>query len=679
MKIRWILPVFVVTLFLHSAMLPGDEDKGKAPKHSPQWLALWAGSNPTSFNPLTTRDANASRIKNDIFERLLKTDLQAWDPDLKTYGKRGLLAETWEVSENTIEKGAAIDWELVDSTKDGKPCKAYKEVKTEKDQDNYTITFRLRKNVKFSDGEPMDADDVVFTWRTRWNPFVDNPHLKAYMTDVNQKVGFNGLEKIDQYTVKFHMKTLHFNALSNAAIAVMPEHVYGIYGADGEGFMKGDKIPGWAGASVDEDVDWELCDHGHILAEEKEAGGGEKTWVKVKGPRQTKRDEILKTFADAFNTHARNLKPLGSGPYTLEEYARNEKIVLARNPDYWNAEEAEKRGDYRIEKKLYRIIEDRGQMFQAALAGELDGISMNAEQWDEKTSDPEFTDRFAKFRFYSASYGFVGWNMSHKLKDSDTGTRILHERDVRVALTYMTNRPRMLEEISRGHGKVVTGPFYFELGANDSNLRPRPFDTERAVAKLEKAGWMLNEETGIREKEVLCQKDDGTKYMQTIPLSIRLMVPSSGGPTGVTMRRATMMKEDFKKGGVELIVESVEWTVFTDRLDKQDFQACILAWRLALEPDPYQIWHSSQTGKSGSNFVNFIDEEMDAWIVEGRRTMDPVKRAEIFRKVHRRLYREQPYTFMFTGETLMGIHKRIGNVKAYPVKGVDRNEWFIDW
>ncbi len=678
MKIRWI-PIFAVAVFLDSAMLSGDEDKGKAPKHPPHWLALWTGSNPTSFNPLTTRDANASRIKAHIFESLLVIDLQAWDPDLKTYGKRGFLASMWEVSENTIEKGEDIDWELVDSMKDGKPCKAYKEVKTEKDQDSYTITFQLRKNVKFSDGEPMDADDVVFSWRTRWNPFVDNPHLKAYMTDVNEKVGFNGLEKIDQYTVKFHMKNLHFDALGNSAIAVMPEHIYGTYGADGEGFKKGDKIPNWTGVSVDEDVDWVRCDHGHILAEEKEAGGGEKTWVKVKGPRQTKRDEILKGFADAFNTHARNLKPLGSGPYTLEEYVRNEKIVLARDPNYWNAEEARERGDYRIQKKLYRIIEDRGQMFQSALAGELDTIGMDAEQWDEKTSDPEFKDRFAKFRYYSASYGYVGWNMRHKLKDSDTGTRILHQRDVRVALTYMTNRPRMLEEISRGHGKIVTGPFYFELGANDANLRPRPFDIERAVAKLEKAGWMLNDETGIREKEVLCQEEDGTEYMQTIPLSIRLMVPSSGGATGVAMRRATMMKEDFKKGGVELIVESVEWTVFTDRLDKQDFQGCMLGWRLGLEPDPYQIWHSSQTGKSGSNFVNFVDEEVDDWIVEGRRTMDPVKRAEIFRKIHRRIYREQPYTFMFTGEALTGIHKRIRNVKAYPVAGVDQNEWFIDW
>ena len=679
MKIHWTLPAIVVATLLTSAALFGTEDRGKAPKHSPQWLALWAGSNPTSFNPLTTRDANASTIKRHIFEPLLEFDLQTWDSELKIYGKRGVLAESWEVSENTITKGEVLDWELIDSTKDGEPCKAFKEVTTDKDQDNYTITFRLRKNVTFSDGEPMDADDVMFSWRTRWNPFVDNPQMKAYMTDVNESIGFNGLEKIDQYTVRFHMKNLHFDALGNAAIAVMPEHVYGVYGADGEGFKQGDRIPTWSGASVHEDVDWLHCDNGHILAEEKEAGGGETTWVKVKGPKQTQRDDLLKTFADAFNTHARNLQPLGSGPYLLEDYVRNEKIVLVRNSDYWNAEEAEKRGDYRIEKKLYRIIEDRGQMFQSALAGELDAIFMDAEQWDEKTSDPEFKERFAKFRYYSASYGFVGWNLRHKLKESDAGTRILHERDVRVALTYMTNRPRMLEEISRGHGKIVTGPFYFELGANDSNLRPRPFDIERGITKLEKAGWMLNEQTGIREKEVLCQTEDGAEYTQTIPLSIRLMVPSGGGPTGVAMRRATMMKEDFKKGGVELIIESVEWTVFTDRLDNQDYQACMLGWRLALEPDPYQIWHSSQTGKSGSNFVNFVDEEVDAWIVEGRRTMDPSKRAEIFRKIHRRLYREQPYTFMFTGERLMGIHKRVKNVKAYPVRGTYQAEWYINW
>ncbi|MGH9392447.1 MAG: ABC transporter substrate-binding protein, partial [Vicinamibacteria bacterium] len=134
-----------------------------------------------------------------------------------------------------------------------------------------------------------------------------------------------------------------------------------------------------------------------------------------------------------------------------------------------------------------------------------------------------------------------------------------------------------------------------------------------------------------------------------------------------------ILKEDFGKYGIEMKINQYEWAVFVKNLDDRNFDAATLGWRLGVESDPYQIWHSSQV-EEGSNFVGFKSREADELIEKAREEFDRGKRQALYHRFHRILHEEQPYTFLFCSPSLVAIDRRFENVKIYPL-GPDPVEW----
>jgi peptide/nickel transport system substrate-binding protein len=121
-------------------------------------------------------------VSSDTYQRMLETRVMEWlvtrDPeDLTKYN--GLLAESWDVKDNSKEweeytkplrdKGLTFDQINEQVKKDPKAPMAQ------------VVTFKLRRGVTFSDGSPMTAEDVVFTFNWILNPEVDAPRDRSYM------------------------------------------------------------------------------------------------------------------------------------------------------------------------------------------------------------------------------------------------------------------------------------------------------------------------------------------------------------------------------------------------------------------------------------------------------------------------------------------------------------------
>jgi len=89
--------------------------------------------------------------------------------------------------------------------------------------DGLEITFRLRDDVYFSDGVPVTADDVIFTFETAVNPKVDAANVASLFVDVEKPV------KVDERVVKFIMKRPYFKAIENVCFwdfGILPKHIY---------------------------------------------------------------------------------------------------------------------------------------------------------------------------------------------------------------------------------------------------------------------------------------------------------------------------------------------------------------------------------------------------------------------------------------------------------------------
>jgi peptide/nickel transport system substrate-binding protein len=128
-------------------------------------------------------------------------------------------------------------------------------------------------------------------------------------------------------------------------------------------------------------------------------------------------------------------------------------------------------------------------------------------------------------------------------------------------------------------------------------------------------------------------------------------------------------------------LQKLEWAAFLDKVDRGDFDVCRLAWALSSPPDrqdPFQIWHSSSIGESGSNHVAYANPEVDKLIVAMRRELDAPKRRELEKRFQKIIYDEQPYNFLYMPAELRAYNKKWRGVRFWVPRPNQRlSEWYL--
>lgn len=204
------------------------------------WLVSSFGSMPSRLTPIVSSDVYASLIQ----QRVLQT-LATLDPN--TLDWRPLIARSWQMKKNIEGWRAYVDKRMNDPLteaeireEDGFPADDSDEAKQQyisqrKQQGRtraqiseepacptpVTVEFEIRRGVTFSDGEPLTAEDVVFTFNWIMNPAVNAPRQRAYYEKVKR------VEQLDRYRVAFHFREPYFLAFTMAAsLEILPEHFY---------------------------------------------------------------------------------------------------------------------------------------------------------------------------------------------------------------------------------------------------------------------------------------------------------------------------------------------------------------------------------------------------------------------------------------------------------------------
>ncbi len=345
-----------------------------------------------------------------------------------------------------------------------------------------------------------------------------------------------------------------------------------------------------------------------------------------------------------FNTN--NSTPVGSGPYMFEKWDVGDKVVLKRNEKYWGKKP-------NIRKIIYKFITNDIASLQALRAGLIDMTIPTPEQFAQVCSEPQFTEKFHCLKYWNPGVPFyyIGWNMRNEL---------FEDKNVRLAMTHMIDRKKIVNALMEGNGKVVTGPFYINSPANDETIEPWPYDLKKAAQLLEKAGWRDSDGDGIRDK-------NGKQFSFDFSYAVS---------STLYRQIARMLKDDAEKIGVKITPQPFEWSVLITRITDRKFESMIMGWGGDILEDPYQLWHSSQADNRGSNYVGFKNQKADR-IIENARTMyDKNKRNALYNQLHRILHEQQPYTFLFTRPTLRLVDKRFKNINIYKL-GVKYEQWYV--
>ncbi|MEW6143848.1 MAG: peptide-binding protein [Thermodesulfobacteriota bacterium] len=144
------------------------------------WLIYHLSAEPATLNPITATDAYEGIITGgNVYETLVKRDNA-------TLELKPLLAESWTISD-----------------------------------DKLTYTFKIREGIKWQDGVPFTADDIVYSYKTIMDPKVDAPQLRSYYQEIKD------VEAIDEHTVKFTYARPYFLALEFCGgIPIVPRHIF---------------------------------------------------------------------------------------------------------------------------------------------------------------------------------------------------------------------------------------------------------------------------------------------------------------------------------------------------------------------------------------------------------------------------------------------------------------------
>ena len=274
-RMIYFLVVLLSTLFSLRGTLLADEYRPRIGTHGGQ-LVISSISDPKSFNPILAKETSTTMVTNYIFEGLTTSN--------------GITTE--------VEPNLARSWEL--------------------DKTGLKWIFHLRQDVKWFDGHPFTADDVVFTFQKLiYNP--DIPNSARDIFTIEGKI-FQ-VEKKDQFTVKFTLPVKFAPFLRSMSQEILPQHVL-------EKVVKEGKFNSFWG---------------------------------------------LNTLQD-------KIEVVGTGPFKLKKYLAGQQVVLERNPLYWRKDQKSNRLPY-LRRIVILIVQSQDTALLKFKEGELDYYSLRGSDY----------------------------------------------------------------------------------------------------------------------------------------------------------------------------------------------------------------------------------------------------------------------------------------------------------
>jgi ABC-type transport system substrate-binding protein len=383
-------------------------------------------------------------------------------------------------------------------------------------------------------------------------------------------------------------------------------------------------------------------------------GGVGMNWIM---PRHVFRPERFggdeKALGDAFNSHPFKDAPIYTGPYRFASWDRAGALAITRNEDYWKSQLPEGAVPLwhptqpyfdRIEWILYQ---DSAAAVKDLQNGRIDAdLDVEPTTWMQpETNSARFLRHMTRAETIGFVYTYIGWNMENP---------IFQDVETRRALAMLIPRDEIGIHVHGGLGFPVSGPFYSLGPGHDRTIAPIGYDPEEAIRILARNGWLDRDGDGIREKWI-----NG----RWVPFRFDYYIHNA---RDYHQKIADIIKEHVEEAGIDMRVVMLDWTIFSETVRDKKFDAVRFAWGQTVEPDPFQIWHSSQIANRGDNFISYRNDRIDEICLLLRETFDPIERWSLAREFHRIVAEEQPVCFLFGFRTNFFIHRDLRGVRHYP-------------
>lgn len=211
---------------------------------------------------------------------------------------------------------------------------------------------------------------------------------------------------------------------------------------------------------------------------------------------------------------------------------------------------------------------------------------------------------------------------------------------VRLAMIYAIDRQAIVDKVLLGYGTVATGTIPPALGwAYNTNLKPLPYDPPKALALLAEAGWKPGA-GGVLMK-------DGKPFKFTLSVD-------KGNPA--REQTATIAQQFYKKLGMEVTLETMEWGAFAaKRWQQREYDAIHMWW--ITPPDPDQMDYYGTGGPN--NHAHFSNPEMDKVLLEAQRTTDRERRRQLYSRYQELEMADPPAATLYYPKEIRAMNSKL--------------------
>ena len=353
---------------------------------------------------------------------------------------------------------------------------------------------------------------------------------------------------------------------------------------------------------------------------------------------------VTDTSKDEIDSAPENTAPtVVSGPFKLTDWRKGDQVILDKNPTYWL-------GAPNIDQYVYKVVANQTAITNGLKTGEITFGTIQAKD----LADVQTVSTVKIDKYQNLGYTFIGWNTA-----SPTAIGLADKR-VRQALAYGIDMDQVIKAVVFGEATKQVAHHVPVQWAYPSGIQLNQYAYDKAKAQqlLKDAGWTPG-------PDGILQNKDGKKFNLTISTN-------SGNTERETL--ATVAAEQYKQLGINAKAAPEAFQGLVTKLTTGDstLEATIIGWQLGAEPDPYQIWHSSQIPDAAKNvqgfgFTFFKDPAMDKAIEEARNPSNGdcsiaarKKQYETFNQI---LNENQPYNFGYANNVLAVSQNSLQNFK----------------
>lgn len=543
--------------------------RSPAGKYGGTFVTGTIGEGPKTFNSWNSMDATSSQAADIMFDALVSTD-----------------AYTGEVYPRLAKSIKVLP-------------------------DNKTYIIELRHGLKWSDGKPITADDVYFTWNTIIFGGYGNTSTRdaMYIGDKLPKI-----EKIDKYTVKFTTPVPFSPFLRQLSVPIAPKHIL-------EPVTKQGK----------------------------------------------------KAFAAFWGSNTKPADFVTSGAFKLKEYVPAQRIVYERNPNYYMLDEKGQKLPY-LDKYIILIVGDLNNELLKFKSGELDTVGLrgtNVAMFKEKE---KFSNYKIYNLGPDTGTMYFAFNLNTRKNDkgkyyvNPVKQKWFGDVNFRKAVDYAIDRENMVFNIASGVAQPLFTPEPLSsIYLNEKIAKGHPQDMNKARDLLQKSGFVWKNEKLYDKDGNKVEFDLYTNAGNTERESIGVMVKQDLEELGMTV--------NFKPIEFNTLVSKLVNTNDFDAVIMGFTGSPLEPFggkNVWYSNGTLHVFNMRKTPEENKNIYDW-EEQINKLFDKAALELDFNKRKAIYEQYQQLVYDISPIIYLYSPIRISAIKKKFGNIYPTELGGVIHN------